>query len=790
MLNGSGYSPFSVGLAQDPDDFLPTLSRTVYDNDLTISIADASAAEGTDATLNFAVSLNAPAPQRVTVYAATVDGTATSHDNVTANSLGRDFTTKSETVTFARGDQVKHFSVDIADDTIFEKPETLGVQLTSPPHHLTIVDDTGVGTITDNEAPMDASVSRAHSAVNEGIAGPARFMVTLSHADTTNHEHNLAVAWQTVEGTATAGEDYLASSGRVNFETGETAGFIDVDIIDDNLIEAALETFSVELLSAGSRLVTPPATTDAYEASIRDNETLTASIIANAKSVVEGQDAVFTVRLAGGVTTEATKITFEISESDSTKAYVDTNDYGTPIGNLTFPEDDDSGSSGTLKIPAGESSGTITYPITEDSEDESAPVEHMEVRLFSVYDGLRSSGISQSQNKASTKILDKDSLTASIEGRPTVTDGGAATFTASLSATTDEAVSVGWATRSVGDTLGFGETAEPGDDYTADSGTVSIAAGDTSGTFSVQTTDDSLVEGSEIFIVTLEEATKGTETPHEFVPLGTYFATGTITDNDVAPDGVTVSATPRRADEDAGATDISATVSLNGSGQFTTDTAVTLRFLGRTATEGDDFIAPDVDIVIPAGESSVTTTVPFTVIEDNLFEGDENVRVSAVPSTLANSDFDTITIEDNEVSPTSVTLSITPVEADESAQSVSIEVTAEFDGTATIPVDAEVEVTTVGDTATAGDDFETATTTVTIPAGELRGTATPNLTVLDDSLDEGDETLTVTGSVTTLSGKTVSPATFTILDNDPAPTVVALSVDPGTLSEGVGSTLC
>ena len=781
VLNGSGYSPFSVGLAQDPDDYLPTAARTVYDNDLTITISDASAGEGSGSTLDFEVSLNAPAPQRVTVYAATVDGRATSHDNVTAQSLGKDFTARSETLTFTRGTQTKTFSVDIVDDTIFEIDETFSVQLSSPPHYSTIVDDTGLGTITDDEAPMEASVSRAHSVVNEGLVGPARFMVTLSHPDTTNHERNPAVAWQTVDGAAAGGEDYVASNGRVNFEIGETTGFIDVDIIDDNLVEATLETFSVELLSAGSRLVTLSTTDDSYEASIRDNETLTASIIANAKNVVEGQDAVFTVRLYGGVTTEVTKITFEVSESDSTKAYVDADDYGTPIGNLIFPEDDDSGSSGTLKIPAGESFGTITYPIKEDSEDESDPVEHMEVRLFTVYDGLRSSGVSQSQYKALTKILDKGSLTASIAGGPTVTEGGTATFTITLSNASSKLELVGWTTRALGDPLDVGETAEPVADYATGSGTVLFSVGSTSETFTVQTKDDSLVEGTETFIVTLTEE-------EESPPLGTYYAIGTITDNDVAPDGVTVSATPRRAAEDAGATDISVTVSLDGSGQFTTDTAVTLKFLGRTATEGEDFTAPDVDIVIPAGESSVTTTATLTVIEDNLFEGDENVRLSAVPSNLANSDFDTITIEDNEVSPPSVTLSITPVEADESAQSVSLEVTAEFDGTATIPVDAEVEVTTVGDTATAGDDFETATAIVTIPAGELRGTATLNLTVLDDSLDEVDETLTVTGRVTTLSGKTVSPATFTIRDNDSAPTSIGLSVMGFAVTEGGGAT--
>ena len=784
VLNGSGYSPFSVGLAQDPDDFLPTSIKTVYDNDLTISIGDASAGEGSGLTLDFEVSLNAPAPQRVTVYAATVDGRATSHDSVTAQSVGKDFTAKSETITFPRGTQTKTFSVDIVDDTIFEIDETFSVQLSSPPHHSAIVDDTGVGTITDDEARMVASVSRAHSAVNEGIVGPARFMVTLSHPDTTNHERNPAVAWQTVDGAAAGGEDFVASSGIVNFEAGETTGFIDVEIIDDNLIEATLETFSVELLSAGSRLSTLSATDASYEASIRDNETLTASIIANAKNVVEGQDAVFTVRLAGGVTTEVTKITFEVSESDSTKTYVDADDYGTPIGNLTLPEGDDSGASGTLTIPAGVSSGDITYPINSDSEEENnGNGERMEVRLYTAQDGLGSRDISSTDYKAFTTILDKGSLTASIEGIPTVTEGGTATFTASLSKATNEAVLVGWATRSAGDTLGFGETAQPDVDYTADSGTVSIAAGDTSGTFTVQTTDDSLVEDTETFVVILEEATKGTDEPPEMVPQGRLFAIGTITDNDVAPDGVTVTVSPASVDEGNGATDLSVTVSLNGTAQFTTDTPVTLEFQDGTATTGDDYSVANVSTVIPAGESSVPATVEFTPVDDNLAEGNEKVRVVASSSALANSDSTEITIEDNDVSPAVVTLSITPVEADESAQDVSIEVTAEFEGTTTRPVDAEVEVTAVGGTAAAGDDFETATTTVTIPAGELRGTATLNLTVLDDSLDEVDETLTITGRVTNLPGQTVNTLTFTIRDNDTAPTGIGLSVTGNDVTE-------
>ena len=791
VLNGSGYSPFSVGLAQDPDDFLPTSTKKVYDNDLTITIADASAGEGYGSTLDFEVSLNAPAPQRVTVYAATVDGTATSHDNVTAYSLGQDFTAKSETITFARGDQTKTFSVVVDDDTILESAETLTVQLSSPPHHSTIVDDTGLGTITDDEAPMEASVSRAHSVVNED-GGSARFMVTLSHTDTTNHERNPAVAWQTVDGSAAGGEDYVASEGIVNFEPGVTTGFIDIDIIDDYLVEAALETFSVELLTAGSSLVTLSPAGSTYEASIRDNETLTASIIANEMNVVEGQDAVFTVQLRGGTTTADTSITFELSEDVSGEVYVDTDDYGTPIGNLTLPEGEDSGASGTLTIPAGVNSGDITYPINQDSQEENeGDGERMEVRIYTAHDGLESRGISTTAYKAFTTILDKGALTASIESgeeAPTVTEGETATFTVTLSKTTDEVVLVGWATKSAGDTLGFGESAQPDSDYTADSGSVSIAAGDTSGTFTVQTTDDALVEGSETFVVTLEEATKGTETPPEFVLLGTYFATGTINDNDTAPDGVTVTVSPTRVDEGNGATDITVTVSLVGTGQFTTDTPVTLQFNDDTATAGDDYSAENFSTVIPAEESSVTATINFTPVDDNVAEGNEVVSLVASSSALTNSDFKEITIVDNDVSPAAMSLSITPVEADESAQVVSIEVIAEFDGATTLPVDVEVEVTTSGDTATAGDDFETATATVTIPAGEQRATATLSLTVLDDSLDEVDESLMVTGSVTNLTGQTVSPAEFTILDNDTAPTGIGLSVMGFAVTEGGGAT--
>ena len=132
VLNGPGYSPIFLEHDQYPCHFAPSAYRTVYDNDLLFSIDDVQAAETADA-LDFTVSLNAPAPKKVSVDVSTVDGDATSHGKVTATSLGQDFTARSETITFLKWEQTKTFSVALADDSIQEEDETFTVELSNPP---------------------------------------------------------------------------------------------------------------------------------------------------------------------------------------------------------------------------------------------------------------------------------------------------------------------------------------------------------------------------------------------------------------------------------------------------------------------------------------------------------------------------------------------------------------------------------------------------------------------------------------------------------------------------------
>ena len=780
ILNGPGYSPLFLSQAQHADDTLPTVLRTVYDNDLTFSVADAAASEAAG-TLDFTVSLNAPAPEEVSVDVATLDGDATSHGNVTATSLGQDFTAGTQTLTFLNGEQTKTFSVALLDDSIQEGAETFSVQLSNQAQFSALADDTGVGTILDDEQPMVVSVRRAYSIVDEDRASPVRFVVVLSHPDTAASERNVSVGWRIVPGTATEGDDYVAAGGTHNFPVGTTSDFLQVTLEDDNLLEEEFETFTVELIQQGTRLATLSTTDASFEASIKDNETLTAAITAESDSVAEGQLAVFRVALTGALTTQATNVQFEAS-GDAMAV----EDYGAPYGQVSFPSGDSTGRMGTLQIPAGQSSGLITYPILNDGVEEEN--ETLEIEVFSASSGQRTVSVSPAQSSASSTILDQGTLNVSIEAVPSVDEGAAAAFTVYLSKTISEDVSVDWSTRQPGEALTAAETAEPDIDYLASMDTVVIPAGSAAAMFTISTTDDTLAEGGETFQVELEKARRGTGAPPAWVSLGVTHAFTTIVDNDVVPDGITVSASPKRLTEDAGATDIAVTVTLDGTSQLTIDTPVTIEFINRpnvdiNATFGEDYSSTKADVVIPAGQSSVTTTVTLTPVDDSVAEDDEVARLSARSTAFTDSNGLGIVIEDNDMEPVEMVITVTPETLDETAGITVLNVTASLVGQTARRVDTVVTTTTGSVTATAGEDFETTSIFLTVPVGELSASGTLNLTLTDDTLHEGDETLEISGNA---PGLTVTGAEVTIRDDDAAPTSIGLSVTASPITEGGG----
>ena len=102
-----------------------------------LSVADAEAIEGDDATLDFTVTLSPPVSGTVTVAYATSDGTATA---------GSDYTSTSGTLTFSSNETTKTVSVPILDDTVEDHGETFTLTLSNPTGAL-LADATATGTI-------------------------------------------------------------------------------------------------------------------------------------------------------------------------------------------------------------------------------------------------------------------------------------------------------------------------------------------------------------------------------------------------------------------------------------------------------------------------------------------------------------------------------------------------------------------------------------------------------------------------------------------------------------------
>ena len=89
-------------------------------------------------------------------------------------------------------------------------------------------------------------VSAGDATVTEGgpgLGATATVTLTLSKAATTA----TSVAWTTVNGTGTAGADYVASSGIATFAAGSTTAQITVSVVGDSVSELD-ELFSVALL--------------------------------------------------------------------------------------------------------------------------------------------------------------------------------------------------------------------------------------------------------------------------------------------------------------------------------------------------------------------------------------------------------------------------------------------------------------------------------------------------------------------------------------------------------------
>jgi len=368
--------------------------------------------------------------------------------------------------------------------------------------------------------------------------------------------------------------------------------------VDDDLFERRNELFTVTLTRERWVVVDPDASSRNIK--IKDDDVLSAAVVAANANVVEGSNATFNIWVSGSQSTDDVVVQYE-------------------TGGTATSGDDYTAPSGTVTIPKGQRSVPIDIPTTADGVHD--PNETLVVTLTDITSVGRTVRPDADAKTATVTILDEGAPVVSVKGDER-TEGNTLQFTVSLSSTTDAPVEVKWETEQYGSLLPLDERATAGSDYESGGGTVTIPPGQDTATILVVTTQDALAESTERFLVKLTGASRVPDGQDpENVALGVFSAEGVILDDDVPPTAVTLSATPASISEGAGATELTITATLNSTTALTEDASIHVTVAAGTATEGTDYTATTVTLIIPAGDLSRTGALQLTPLNDEIAEG-------------------------------------------------------------------------------------------------------------------------------------------------------------------------
>ncbi|MEQ9411316.1 MAG: Calx-beta domain-containing protein [Fuerstiella sp.] len=683
---------------------------TILDDDVpAISVSDAATvAEGADAVFTVSLDQGPVAPVMVTV--GTSDGSAVAPGDYTAAS--------GIVLTFNPGGALtQQVTISTIDDAVLEADEIFYLDLSNPVGG-TVADGQGEATVTSDDVPV-VSISDAAD-VNEGQ--DAVFVVSISELPLAGR--NLTVTVNPADVTALNGQDYAVASSVLTFTSaGPLTQQVTVGTIDDSLVEAD-ETFEIRLSNVSNGTI---GTGQATGTIISDD--VPAVSVADAATVSEGQNAVFTVSLDQAPLAD---VTIDVTSSD---------------GIAAAPGDYTSLAAQTLTFtPTGPLTQTVAVATVDDSLVEAD--ENFFLDLSSPV------GITVADGQGQAIITSDDVPTVSIADSPDTPEGQLAAFAVSI----DQAPLPGQ-DLTVEMTTASG-TADDGVDYQSLNITLTFSSlGSLTQVVQITTTDDVFVESDETFSVGLSNVVNGT--------VGTASGQATILDNDV----------PAVSIDDVSVTegsDAVFTVSLDLAP--VADVVVTLSTTDDTAVSPDDFTAMTGVVLtfIPGG--ALTQQVTISTHDDALVEVSERFYLEITDltggtaadgqgqATLTSDDGPSISISD-------------AADVSEGGDAVFI---VSLDQLPLPGQDVTVDVATVNGTAESGADYDAASQTLTFTStGPLTQQVT--VTTIDDSTVEVTEDfvaeLSSPANGTTADGQ----GSALILDND-LPTV---SIDDVTVAEGL-----
>ena len=368
----------------------------------------------------------------------------------------------------------------------FTAPSTVGT------YHLRLFSNGGyqrLATSSDIVVVLQPSVSIGDVTVTEGNSGTttATFTVTLSRSST----QTVSVAYATANGSATAGSDFVAASGTLNFSPSTLTRQFTVAINGDTTVEPT-ETFVVNLSNAINATI---ADGQGVGTITTDEAPPSPSVTATPSTVSPG--GVINVIAANGPGLPRDWIgLYHPGAPDGTII-----DWTYLNGQKTVPATGQSNA--TVQIPAPTSAGTYQLRFFTDGG----------------YSRLATSNVTVAVQPSLT--INDVSVNEGNSGTTT------ATFTVTLSPASSQTVTVGYATAN--------GSATAGSDFVGASGTLTFAPSTLTQTISITINGDTTVEPTETFGVSLSGAVNAVISDGQ--------GTGSITTDDGAP-SPSITATP------------------------------------------------------------------------------------------------------------------------------------------------------------------------------------------------------------------------------------------------------
>jgi hypothetical protein len=213
-----------------------------------------------DGYADFLVRLDNPNTEVVTVNYGTFDRTATKSAS--------EYQEQGGSLSFAPGETIKTVRVTVVDDATIEPSQNFGFGLSNPSQNATLPNEPATATIIDNDALPGTPIVTIKDIVVDEIAKEASFVITLDKPS----NNLVSMNYGTENGSAVAGEDFVTTSGTLDFLPGETAKTVKAILLDDTTKETS-ETFNLKLSNLSNAIISDAIGT----ATINENDAVVSS---------------------------------------------------------------------------------------------------------------------------------------------------------------------------------------------------------------------------------------------------------------------------------------------------------------------------------------------------------------------------------------------------------------------------------------------------------------------------------------------------------------------------------